>query len=39
MIDIFFAVNICISNNSSVTYAYPASGSTAALDLSICDPS
>ena len=32
-------MNLSILNNGSVTYVHPASGSTSALDLSVCSPS
>lgn len=36
---LFSTMNLCILNNGSVTYIHPASGSTSALDLSVCSPS
>ena len=37
--NLFSTMNLCILNNGSVTYIHPASGSTSALDLSVCSPS
>ena len=32
-------MDLCILNDGASTYIYPATGSTSALDLSICGPS
>ena len=37
--DLFSEMDWCILNDGSSTYIHPATGSTSALDLSICDPS
>ena len=37
--DLFSEMDLCILNDGSSTYIHPASGSTSALDLSICGPS
>ena len=36
--DLFSEMDLCILNDSSSTYIHPATGSTPALDLSICGP-
>ena len=30
--------NLCILNDDSITYLYPASGSASSIDLYLCDP-
>ena len=37
--DLFSEMDLCILNNGSSTYIHLATGSTSALDLSICGPS
>ena len=37
--DLFSEMDLCILNDGSSTYIHPATGSTSALDLSICGPS
>ena len=37
--DLFSEMELCILNDGSSTYIHPATGSTSALDLSICGPS
>ena len=37
--DLFSEMDFCILNDGSATYIHPATGSTSALDLSICGPS
>ena len=37
--DFFSEMDLCILNDGSLTYIHPATGSTSALDLSICGPS
>ena len=37
--DLFSEMDLCILNDGSSTHIHPATGSTSALDLSICDPS
>ena len=37
--DLFSEMNLCILNDGSATYIHPATGSTSALDPSICGPS
>ena len=37
--DLFSEMDLCIVNDGSSTYIHPATGSTSALDLSICGPS
>ena len=37
--DLFSEMDLCILNDGSLTYIHPATGSTSALDLSICGPS
>ena len=37
--DLFSKMDLCILNDGSSTYIHPATGSTSALDLSICGPS
>ena len=37
--DLFSEMDLCILNNGSSTYIHPTTGSTSALDLSICGPS
>ena len=36
--DLFSEMDLCILNDGSATYIHPATGSTSALDLSICGP-
>ena len=38
MEDILTKHNLCILNDSSSTYIHPATGSSSAIDLSICSP-
>ena len=37
--DLFSEMDLFILNDGSLTYIHPATGSTSALDLSICGPS
>ena len=37
--DLFSEMDLCILNDGSATYIHPTTGSTSALDLSICGPS
>ena len=37
--DLFSEMDLCILNDDSAMYIHPATGSTSALDLSICAPS
>ena len=37
--NIFFEIYLCVLNDCSAVYIHPATGSTSALDLSICAPS
>ena len=37
--DLFSEMDLCILNDGSLTYIHPATGSTSALDLSVCGPS
>jgi len=37
--DLFLEMDLCILNDGSSTYIHPATGSTSALDISICGPS
>ena len=37
--DLFSEMDLCILNDGSSTYIHPTTGSTSALDLSICGPS
>jgi len=38
MVDILTTHNLCILNDSSSTYIHPATGSSSAIDFSICSP-
>ena len=37
--DLFSEMDLCVLNDGTSTYIHPATGSTSALDLSICGPS